>query len=121
MWVQRNGGVRRGPLWIARELTTHRYQPRLIVRATGLLTTRVVVALGQLQRAQVAAAVAAHARGASIARVSSSTIVPTACNGGLRSGPMRDNRYQPQLNELLGCSPRVVVALGQLQPKWQQL
>ena len=32
---------------------------------------------------------------------------------------MRDNRYQPQLNELLGCSPRVVVALGQLQPKWQ--
>ena len=31
---------------------------------------------------------------------------------------MRDNRYQPQLNELLGCSPRVVVALGQLQPKF---
>ena len=40
---------------------------------------------------------------------------------GLRSGPMRDNRYQPQLNELLGCSPHVVVALGQLQPKWQLL
>ena len=40
---------------------------------------------------------------------------------GLRSGRMCDNRYQPQLNELLGCSPRVVVALGQLQRKWQQL
>ena len=66
-------------------------------------------------------AVATHAHSASIARVSSSTIVPTVCNSGLRSGPMCDNRYQPQLNELLGCSPRVVVALGQLQPKWQLL
>ena len=34
---------------------------------------------------------------------------------------MRDNRYQPRLIELLGCSPHVVVALGQLQRKWQQL
>ena len=56
----------------------NRYQPQL----NELLgcSPRVVVALGQLQRAQAAAAVAAHARSASIARVSSSTIVPTACN-----------------------------------------
>ena len=42
----------------------------------------------------------------------------------LREGakePTRRRRYQLRLNELLGCSPRVVVALGQLQPKWQQL
>ena len=63
-----------------------------------------------------------HAVQAPHSHMSSSTIVPTVCNGGLRSGPMRDNRYQPQLNELLGyCSPCVVVALGQLQRKWQQL
>ena len=78
-----------------------RYQPRL----NELLgcSPRVVVALGQLQRAQVAAAVAAHARGASIARVSSSTIVPMACNDRImRSGPMRDNRCQPVAERATG-------------------
>ena len=95
--------------------------PTAAERAAGLLTTR--GGGSGPAPAQVAAAVAVHGRGASIARVSSSTIVPTACiqrRFEVRTA-MRDNRYQSRLIELLGCSPRVVVALGQLQPKWQQL
>ena len=55
------------------------------------------------------------------ARVLIDHIVPMVCNDEVRTRPMRDNRCQPRLNELLGCSPRVVVALGRLQPEWQQL
>ena len=92
-----------------------------IIRASkGLLTTRG----GDPGPAptRVAAPVAAHGRGASyaIARVSSSTTSFRWC-ATMRSGPMRDNRCLPRLNELQGCSPRVVVTLGRLQPEWQQL
>ena len=34
---------------------------------------------------------------------------------------MHGNGYQLRLRVLQGCSPHVVVALGRLQPKWQQL
>ena len=91
--------------------------PTAAERAAGLLTTR--GGGPGPATTQVAAAVAVHGRGASIARVYSSIIVATRCTD--ESGPMRENRCQPRLNELLGCSPRVVVALGQLQPKWQPL
>ena len=92
--------------------------PTAAERAAGLLTTR-GGGPGPAP-AQVAAAVAVHGRGASIARVYSSTTVATRCTDEVQDR-MRENRCQPRLNELLSCSPRVVVALGQLQPKWQPL
>ena len=34
---------------------------------------------------------------------------------------MHGNGYQLRLRVLQGCSPHMVVALGRLQPEWQQL